>query len=37
MTIARIAAKLASRGSLGIQTLPAVPITGFIVELTTKD
>jgi len=37
ITIARVSAELASRGSLGIQTLPAVPITGFIVKLTSKD
>ena len=36
ITIARVSAELASRGSLGIQTLPAVPITGFIVKLTSK-
>jgi len=37
ITIARVSAELASQGSLGIQTLPAVPITEFIVKLASED
>jgi uncharacterized protein with GYD domain len=32
MTVARVSAELASRGSVRIQTLPAVPIAEFIAR-----
>jgi uncharacterized protein with GYD domain len=33
ITIARISAELASRGTIRIQTLPAVPISEFVAKL----
>jgi uncharacterized protein with GYD domain len=33
MTIARVSAELASRGTVRIQTLPAVPISEFMAKL----
>jgi uncharacterized protein with GYD domain len=32
LTIARVSAELASRGSVRIQTLPAVPVSEFIAR-----
>jgi uncharacterized protein with GYD domain len=31
-TIARVSAELSSRGSIRLQTLPAIPIDGFIAQ-----
>jgi uncharacterized protein with GYD domain len=36
MTIARVSAELASRGSVRIQTLPAVPVADFIAGFTSR-
>jgi uncharacterized protein with GYD domain len=33
MTVARVSAELASRGTVRIQTLPAVPISEFMAKL----
>jgi uncharacterized protein with GYD domain len=35
-TIARVSAELASRGSVKIMTLPAMPVEGFIADLQAE-